>query len=281
MYLSLNRIRIGGGGRLPSGTPPAPSYDPDAQIYINNVELQDGQPLETGVKDAMNTLIVGLKSDGILQLIHSCCLFAGPRTLNGALVQLIPNANPVTNINFIPADHSRPLGIKGNNINKSINTNRNTNADPRNSNHVAAFVTQPETTSSAGFFIGSQPSSGGQRWVAKSADNLTMRSRCMQSGTSNQIPILDGVGFIGTSRDNGTNEVLRFKGSNATFTISSEVPGNELMTVFRNGMTGDVYTDARISFFSIGEALLTGGTGLALLETRITTYMNTLAGLNL
>ena len=254
--------------------------DPDALAFIARVELADGQPLEAGVKDAMNTLISGLKSDGILPLIKSCCLLAGAGTLNGALVQLIPNANPVTNIDFNPADYNRTLGLKGDGTSKRILTNRANNADPQNSNHNAVFVTESGGSQSFAF-MGSGASATGNRNLLWSNGNLLFASR-----QNSSFPEITGqgvtTGFKGFSRTTATLTTCRTGGVNYTDNTFSGVPTADSISIFAfTAPSADFFNSGRLSFFSIGEALLTEGIGLALLDTRITTYMNTLASLNL
>ena len=55
------------------------------------------------------------------------------------------------------------------------------------------------------------------------------------------------------------------------FSHGSVTPLNATIGVFNNGSTA-AYTNARISFYSIGESL-----DLALLDARVTTLMNAIA----
>jgi len=56
------------------------NLDADARQYIINVEEQDGQPLESGVRAAINDFVVGCKTDGIWDAIKASCILAGART---------------------------------------------------------------------------------------------------------------------------------------------------------------------------------------------------------
>jgi len=115
-----------------------PAYDPDAANYISRVETADGQALEASVKDAMNTLVVTLKSGSIwtnaLQYILPC----GPRTLPGALVPLT-GPSP-TNINFVADDYNRKTGLGDPaNTNKWLNSNVAQNSLPAASHAAAVY----------------------------------------------------------------------------------------------------------------------------------------------
>jgi hypothetical protein len=69
--------------------PEPPAFDPDAAAYIAAVEAADGQALEEGVKQAMNTLVATLKSQvGLWDNIEIFAPLAGPRTLAGCMVPL-------------------------------------------------------------------------------------------------------------------------------------------------------------------------------------------------
>ena len=116
------------------------SNDADVDAYLNAVEAADGQELEAGVITAVETFVLGCKSDGIWSAIIASCLLAGARTLSGALVPLVVAAAP-TNFNFVSADYDRESGLLGNGTNKYLNSNRLDNADPQNSQHFSVYAT--------------------------------------------------------------------------------------------------------------------------------------------
>jgi len=109
------------------------SFDRDALKYIDAVEQADGEKLEPGIRKAINSFIVGCKSDNTWDAIKASCILAGARTLEGALIPLV--GAPPTNNNFIANDYNREIGLKGNGIDKYLNTNRQNNIDPQNSKH--------------------------------------------------------------------------------------------------------------------------------------------------
>jgi hypothetical protein len=89
-----------------------PPLDPDAAAYIAAVEVADGQALEEGVKQAMETLVTTLKSQaGLWDNIETFAPLAGPRTLAGCMVPL-KGDTPFTAVNATAGDYSRTKGIK-------------------------------------------------------------------------------------------------------------------------------------------------------------------------
>ena len=109
--------------------------DADAIAYVNAVEAADGQLLEFAVGKAINDFVVGCKLDNTWPAIKASCILAGARTLTGALVPLVGTAP--TNNNFASGDYNRKTGLVGNGSTKYLDSNRNNNADPQNSNHNA------------------------------------------------------------------------------------------------------------------------------------------------
>jgi hypothetical protein len=111
--------------------------DADAASYIIAVQTADTEPLELGVKLAINDFVTGCKSDGIWDAIKASCIMAGARTLAGALVPL-KGAAP-TNFNFVSGDYDRKTGLVGDGATKYLDSNRAGNADPQNSKHMSVF----------------------------------------------------------------------------------------------------------------------------------------------
>ena len=231
-------------------------YDFNAATYIDAVESADGQLLEPGVKDAINSFVLGCKNDGIWDAIKASCILAGARTLNGALVPLVGTAP--TNNNFVAGDYDRETGLKGNGSTKYLNSNRNNNADPQNSNHNAVYV----NTAGSNIYMGSPSASGGPNALAVS---LT-RNRNFAIGTG-----LSGTGFGGMSRDAASNYVVRSAGVSTVQSVSSTTAEAGNILVFCRGTVASLnaFTGARLAFYSIGESL-----DLALLDTRVTTLIN-------
>jgi hypothetical protein len=239
-------------------------YDIDATNYIRSVESADGQALETGVKDAINTFIVGCKTDGIWDAIKASCILAGARTLDGALVPLV-GAAP-TNNNFVSGDYNRETGLIGDDSTKYLNSNRNNNADPQDDNHQVVFLTKEQTVT-AKFYIGAGTTNPGTSHIGRSTFLIT-RSR---SSTDKAGTPPDAVGLLGISRNNSTTFTLRADGTSSVVSDSSQTPYDNDVLVFSVSNT-TLYSNARIAFYSIGESL-----DLALLDTRVTSLMAQLA----
>lgn len=88
------------------------SYDSDAQTYFSALTAA-GSSISENNKIAVNSLFLGLKSDGIWSLIKELYLYAGPNTLNGALVKARGSGTRVNN-GFVSGDFSPTLGLQGN-----------------------------------------------------------------------------------------------------------------------------------------------------------------------
>jgi hypothetical protein len=247
----------------------AAAYDNDAQAYITAVETADGQALETGVRDAINAFVVGCKADGIWNAIKASCILAGARTLNGALTPLV-GAAP-TNFNFVAGDYNRKTGLKGDGSSKYLNSNRAHNADDQNNHHLSVSISTAATGTmsyiGAGTY-GALLTTGIYR--STSINALDVRSR----GQSSNGGALNATGFAGNTRSQSASFSCRATGSTLSIgAASNSGAGSEPFTVFaRNTSPVGLYSDARLSFYSIGESL-----NLALLDARVTTLMNALA----
>ena len=247
----------------------AAAYDADAQAYITAVETTDGQALETGVRDAINAFVVGCKADGIWTAIKACCILAGARTRLGALTPLV-GAAP-TSFNFVDADYNRETGLVGNASTKYLDSNRNNNADPQNSNHNSIFISTAGTGVSIYAGAGVTSSETGVNNLGRTTSpslNMFFRNRFT---SSLQFGNADATGFVGTSRSSSANFLARVGGQDSTATAASQSPYNGNWCVFA-GTGGSFKTNARIAFYSIGESLT-----LALLDARVTTLINAIA----
>ncbi len=231
--------------------------DADAIAYVSAVETADGQPLEFGVAKAINDFVVGCKLDGIWSAIKASCILAGARTLNGALVPLVGTAP--TNFNFVAGDYNRETGLVGNGSTKYLNSNRNNNADPQNSNHNAVYAT---TIASAGSYINARGPASSDIGTNAMGVGPFFRSR---SATA-QVYTSTATGLIATNRSSSSAYTARFGGSNNIISTVSETPLAVNLFVFARNTNGtpELYGNARLAFYSIGESL-----DLAKLDTRV------------
>jgi hypothetical protein len=248
-----------------------PVLDADAKTYITAVEAADGQSLENTVKVAINNFVIGCKNDGIWTAIKSSCILAGARTLSGALVPLVGTAP--TNVNFVSGDYNRETGLKGNASTKRLNANRLDNVDPQNSKHISVYQTESEVRNL----------SGGIAKTAIAAPSATTSSELLtfnntrrfraNSASASLTDTVDSLYFWGVSRSGTTTQTLRFGGVNTNNTLASASPSSGAIGVFnRGGASTSSPSDARISFYSIGEHL-----DLAKLDTRVSTLMTAIA----
>jgi hypothetical protein len=247
----------------------APALDPDAAAYIAAVEAADTQALEPAVRAAINDFVVGCKADGIWAAIKASCILAGARTLTGALVPLVGAAPTNVGGLFVSGDYDRKTGLVGNGSTKYLNSNRNSNADPQDSQHISVYVDSVSTFGRSYIGAGAASTGSTQFGVASIApNNLGFRSR--SSAESGQL--VNAVNFIGCSRDNSTQARLRAAGSTTTVSSTSETPFNGSIIVFGRADGSNVagsFIDARLAFYSIGESL-----DLALLDARVTALIN-------
>jgi hypothetical protein len=252
--------------------PEAAALDPDAAAYIAAVEAADDDDLEPAVQTAINDFVLGCKEDEVWDAIKASCILAGARTLSGALVPLVGTAP--TNVNFVSADYNRVTGLKGDGSTKYLDSNRNNNADPQNSQHLAAFVTeQPNPGGNFNYtYIAATISQAGTGWLGRSGGGgrrILAHSRF--GGNAYVIGATNAVtGFHGQTRDNSSNFSARVAGATATQSDTSATPRDEVLQVFAGANAN--YALNRLSFYSIGEAL-----DLEALDARTTALMTAIS----
>ncbi len=234
------------------------TFDADALVYITAVETADAQTLETGVKDAINTFVVGCKADGIWDAMKATCILAGARTLTGALVPLKGTAP--TNANFVSADYNRKTGLVGDGSTKYLDSNRAENLDPLNSIHTVVYLTA--ATPAGKFSI----------YASDGANATGFYGSTIYSRTS--TPISGGTslnGFAGMSRSGASTVAFIRNGATSTSTTASNGRGTDNFNLFRSPTynVGTYHSSGRMAFYSIGEAI-----DLALFNTRVTNLIN-------
>ena len=241
--------------------------DPDAAAYITAVETADGQALEEKVKIAIDNFVLGCKADGVWDAIKASCILAGARTLDGALVPLAGTAP--TNYNFVSGDYNRKTGLVGDGSTKYLNSNRNNNADPQDSKHLLTWVSQVSSSTGTAF-IGTSNEVGRStlfRGLNGINGNLTASGGDpFFAGTS---PL--STGFYGLNRSSSSSINYRISGITGNTSSFSQSPSAVSIHVFTLNPVSN-YSDARLAFYSIGEAL-----DLALLDARVTDLINKFA----
>ena len=239
--------------------------EPEAVSYVAAVEAADGQELEFGVAKAINDFVLGCKNDGIWDAIKASCILAGARTLAGALVPLVGTAP--TNYNFVSGDYNRETGLKGDGSTKYLNSNRNNNADPQDSQHISVYSTQAPSTG-VRMYIGAGGSYGATG--SSQINTISLNSGVAQRSRSSASVGFDNLGYLtglyGNSRNSSSSYFYRYGGNAGTVSQSSQAPFNANIQIYAN--EASLLSNARLAFYSIGEAL-----DLAKLDTRVSSLI--------
>lgn len=249
--------------------------DPEAIIYISNVEQADGQPLEYATAKAIHDFVAGCKADGIWNAIKASCILAGARTLSGALVPLVGTAP--TNFNFVAGDYNRKTGL-GNptNTTKYVDSNRNANAQAQNNFHFSVFATDAGSTSTYRAHISTSFSGNSDSdlsdILALNDNRLIFRNRNGNGEVNNNIinaPAGSTINFMGTNRNNASSFSFRRNSTTANvttgFSAISFAPIDSNIAIFARPSSPPIfYSNARLAFYSIGESL-----DLDKLDTRV------------
>jgi hypothetical protein len=247
--------------------PTSSSLDRDAAVYLNAVAVADGEQLEPAVRKAINDFVKGCKQDGIWDAIKASCILAGARTLAGALVPLVGTA-PTNNGPFVSGDYDRETGLIGNGSTKFLNSNRNCNADPQDSHHLAVYASALDSNVGAiGVYAGAGGSgvAGSTMLVEAAASPGALRGRS-RSGTLSSAASNEAVGFMAVGRSSSAAHVLRTSGSSSSHSVTSDAAVNANYFVYgtnSSGSAANLFT-GRLAYYSIGESL-----DLALLDTRV------------
>jgi hypothetical protein len=239
--------------------------DADAQAYFDAIVAAESSISDIN-KAAVNAFIVGCKADGIWTAIKAACFLAGPDSLAGALVPLVGTAP--TNVGFVSGDYNRTTGLIGNASNKYLNSNRNNNADPQDNFAAGIYLTAAGNSGSLG--LGAGAAASGASTIGSFSANVRNRN---SAGTG---PTLSGfTGYCGTSRPSSAGYTRRVNGTTTSVTQTSQTPLNGAIAIFATREANAniaAYTNARMSFYHIGESL-----DLALLDARLATYMSSIA----
>jgi hypothetical protein len=248
--------------------------DPDVLAYIAAVQAADESAspgigaLEIGTVKAIDDFVTGCKSDGIWLAIKASCILAGARTLAGALVPLVGTAPTNVGGLFVAGDYNRKTGLEGDGSTKSLNSNRNNNADPQNSKHIAVRVSTISTTGATSY-MGQAITSGATHLTVEPSNVNTLSVR-LNSAIGIGALGTNIAGFIGVSRSSSTVITLRSNNTNTPIItgVDSATPATGNLLIF----DGVNKSNARLAFYSIGESL-----NLALLDTRVTALINAFA----
>ena len=252
-------------------------FDNDAWTYIRAVETADGQILEQSVRNAITNFVLGCKADGIWDAIKASCILAGARTLAGALVPLVGTAP--TNYNFVAGDYNRQTGLKGDESTKYLDSNYAYGSSLENNKHVSVFAStvQQPTVGVIAYAGSSKPSPfdnvARTQLIVIDTNNLKLASRCSDETTTLSAGNNNASGMLAVSRSSSVSYTQRGNSISETVSSSSITGAENNMFVFaRNNTSSNLPSNARLAFYSIGEAL-----DLALLDSRVTTLINAIA----
>jgi hypothetical protein len=248
--------------------------DPDAIIYINNVEKADGENLEYDTAKAIHDFVVGCKADGIWNAIKASCILAGARTLAGALVPLVGAAPTNVGGLFVSDDYNRKTGLVGDGSTKYLDSNRNNNADPQDSVSHAVWIS---TAGTGGHVpIGAGFNLTGSTRCSQNTDGPATTIRIRTAGTMGAIPVVisNNNSFFGYRRSASNAALLRMNAVEYARTEASETPfsGNVFVFADNNAGAATAHMNGRMAFYSIGESL-----NLAVLDARVTDLINAFA----
>ena len=261
-------------------------FEPESVNYLRAVEDADGAYLETGVKQAINSFIVGLKKDNLWNALKASCILCGARTIAGALVPLAGTA-PTAYGGWSSGDYNRETGLKGNGTTKYLNSNHLASSQYTNDTHFAVWHSEVSTTglpSGYGVSIGcaSKVIATGLNSFSMIRLNQSLDQWVFYVNSANALSGTGGspnsTGFMGASRSDATNVTYRRNGASGVGAIASQdhaenAPYGVFQTLFTNFAGQTFPTDARIAFYSIGSAIA----DLALLDARVTTLVSQIA----
>jgi hypothetical protein len=240
--------------------------DPDAAAYIAAVETADGQALEEKVKIAIDNFVLGCKADGIWSAIKASCILAGARTRVGALTPLAGATGP-DSYGFVDGDYDRKTGLVGDGSTKYLDSKRSGSSDPIDNFHMCVYATTEAT--GLMMYIGNGFGLTGGSQIYRSSTSLQTRNR---NTTVDSVPDAGGsTGFIGTSRSDTSSMSVRVTSRNFDFIRAGNTPTSGSFHIFASEGTTQYKSNARLSFYSIGESL-----DLALLDARVTDLMTAL-----
>ena len=258
--------------------------DPDAIIYINNVEKADGENLEYDTAKAIHDFVVGCKADGIWTAIKASCILAGARTLAGALVPLVGPVPTNVSSRFVSGDYNRKTGLKGNGVSttgggagKILDSGFDATSAYQNNNHLACYETEKETTGGKFYVcchrdVNATLAAGGLELGITTATNRPVFARNYTSASTVYSQTYTNNNFIGTARGGSSGYSIQVNSTSESITAASTSASTSVRARIYGVEASNNVTDARLAFYSIGESL-----DLALLDARVTDLINAFA----
>ena len=250
--------------------------DTDATNYIETIRQVEGvRSMGFTYRQSIDEFVTGCKNDNIWNSISACCVLIGAKNLSSALIPL-KGPTPSKSSALINVDYLSFLGVKGSttgtglpNITKGIFTNYNNNNNLQDNFHISTFIMANDSRTSEVIFMGvGQNQNGTVQLNSQGVRNMNSFRSFYSNNISNT--------FYGTSRNNSSNFIFRINNTNTTVNQVSQTPYDANIIVLGAGLTGSDFiagsTDARLSFYSIGQSL-----DLALLDNRVNRLVNNIS----
>jgi hypothetical protein len=246
---------------------PGFQFDTDASNYIEAVEgpTGDNQALETATRYAINDFVIGCKQDGIWSAIKASCILSGARTLAGALVPLVGAAPTNVGGLFVSGDYNRKTGLVGDGSTKYLNSNRANNADPQDNCHISVFQSSITNITNQ-VLLGHDNNGTGSSCLQHTNNNYAFRSRNSSETGARVVGVFTNT-FMGITRPSASAAIRRVNKASSEAIQSSQTPTATNYAIFadlRLTLGPQLYSNARLSFYSIGESL-----DLAALDARV------------
>lgn len=223
-------------------------FDFTLEEYFNAVQVADGVPLETELQEIVRAFVNGLKTDGIWDKIDMLGIFGLARTLNGAL---IPIKGPTpTNINFVSADYTRNLGLKGNGVDKRLDLNYLNTATPQEEQHLSVYVSNAYDWNDYLIGCGAIGQTGASSIFLNTVGTISanVRNGTAQVGGSTT---LSRNFFAGIARETTSGGSTRLHTAQSYF--AQGVENTRTGGIFLFGTEDNAaYSDSTIFFYSVG-----------------------------
>jgi hypothetical protein len=196
------------------------SYDTDAIAYFTALDTA-GASMSVSNKNAVNTLFLGLKSNGIWGLIHELYLNAGPSAIDGVFIKA-KGSGTRTNFNFLSGDYIRTTGLKGNGTTKYISNGFLASSLNINSNGLFVYGSDFEVT-------GNVCAIGAYNNIESGLISLDIFAN-----------YISGTAVNGRTFRSGTYSGSQIPQYNAALTTSGSIAGNRqsasLAKLYQNGL---------------------------------------------
>jgi hypothetical protein len=225
---------------------------------------------------SFDDFIKGCKTDGTWGAIKASCIMAGWSNLNGALTPLVGAAPTNVGGLFVAGDYNRTTGLKGGGTGsgKYLDSKRSNTTDPQNNRHMAVYVSEPQSPGIRRAYISNLNDAIGSSYFWREVGGQVVIRLA-----GNSVPPVAGTdnpsGFIGGTKVPATTRLdMRVAGVTTSDALhGNSTPSSGNLLIFRGPFSQTTwYSDARLSFYSLGESL-----NLALLDARVSTLMTDIA----